>query len=88
MATDVVATLLEIPEESFEVVMRPADPAMADAITTAEKARKEAEEASKAAAEALAAAARTLTMKATVRDAGAMLGVSHQYIAKLAPKKG
>ncbi|MGV9452133.1 type II toxin-antitoxin system HicB family antitoxin [Streptomyces sp. NPDC003635] len=87
MAADVVALLLEVPEESFDVVMRPADPEMADAIVTAEKAREEAELASKAAAEALAAAARTLTGKATVRDAGSMLGVSHQYIAKLAPQK-
>ncbi|MFJ7087657.1 type II toxin-antitoxin system HicB family antitoxin [Streptomyces griseus] len=88
MAADVVAMLLEIPEESFKVVMRPADPEMAEAITTAEEAREKAEEAAKAATEALMAAARTLTAKATVRDAGAMLGVSHQYIAKLAPKKG
>lgn len=88
MAADVVAMLLEVPEESFEVVMRPADPDMAHAIITAEKAREEAELANKAAADALAAAARTLTAKATVRDAGSMLGISHQYIAKLAPKKG
>ncbi|MEE1941685.1 type II toxin-antitoxin system HicB family antitoxin [Streptomyces sp. TRM 70361] len=88
MAVDVVAMLLEVPDDSFKVVMRPADPDMANAIITAEEARKEAELASKAAAEALAAAARILTAKATVRDAGSMLGVSHQYIAKLAPKKG
>lgn len=88
MAADVVAMLLEVPEESFEVVMRPADADMASAIITAEKAREEAELANKAAADALAAAARTLTRKATVRDAGSMLGVSHQYIAKLAPKTG
>ncbi|QPP07868.1 type II toxin-antitoxin system HicB family antitoxin [Streptomyces bathyalis] len=86
MAADVVALLLEIPEESFEVVMRPSDPEMADAIITAEKAKEEAELANKAAVEAMAAAARTLTRKATVRDAGSMLGVSHQYIAKLAPR--
>ncbi|WP_392753994.1 type II toxin-antitoxin system HicB family antitoxin [Streptomyces sp. LN590] len=88
MATDVVALLLEVPEDSFEVVMRPADSDMASAITTAEKAREEAEVAARAASEALAAAARTLTTKVSVRDAGAMLGVSHQYVAKLAPKKG
>ncbi|MCI0383462.1 type II toxin-antitoxin system HicB family antitoxin [Streptomyces sp. CNQ085] len=88
MAVDVVAMLLEVPDDSFKVVMRPADPDMAKAIIAAEEARKEAELAGKAAAEALAAAARILTAKATVRDAGSMLGISHQYIAKLAPKKG
>ncbi|MFG2222289.1 hypothetical protein [Streptomyces sp. NPDC048644] len=88
MATDVVAMLLDIPEEAFEVVLRPADPDMANTIVTTEKARGKAEEAAKAATEALTAAARTLTTRTTVRDAGAMLGISHQYIAKLAPKKG
>ena len=88
MAVDVVAMLLEVPEESVEVVMRPADPDMAEAIDRAEKAREEAEKAAKTAVEALTAAARTLTTKTTVRDVGAMLGVSHQYVAKLAPKKG
>lgn len=87
MAADVVAMLLEVPKESVEVLLHPADPEMAEAIARAEHARREAEKASQAAAEALTAAARTLTAKATVRDAGAMLGVSHQYIAKLAPKK-
>ena len=88
MVTDVVAMLLDVPEDSVKVVMRPADPDMAEAITRAEMAREEAETAARAAAEALAAAARTLTGKVTVRDAGSMLGVSHQYIAKLAPKQG
>ncbi|MBB0243523.1 type II toxin-antitoxin system HicB family antitoxin [Streptomyces alkaliphilus] len=88
MATDVVAMLLEVPEDSFELVMQPADPDMANALITVEGTRKEAELANKAAAEALAVAARILTKKTTVRDAGSMLGVSHQYIAKLAPKKG
>ncbi|MFD5384114.1 type II toxin-antitoxin system HicB family antitoxin [Streptomyces sp. NPDC127074] len=87
MAADVVATLLELSQGAFKVVMRPADPDMANAITKAEKAREEAEVAAKVAAEALTAAARSLTAKVTVRDAGAMLGVSHQYIAKLARKK-
>ena len=43
MAADVVAILLEVPEESIEVVLTPADPDMADAIIRAEKTREEAE---------------------------------------------
>jgi len=35
---------------------------------------------------AMGTAARALTKKMTVRDAAAMLGCSHQYVAKLAPK--
>jgi hypothetical protein len=35
---------------------------------------------------ALGAASRTLTKTATVRDVAEMLGCSHQYVAKLAPK--
>ncbi len=35
---------------------------------------------------AMGAAARALTKRMTVRDVAAMLGCSHQYVAKLAPK--
>ncbi|MFE5398667.1 type II toxin-antitoxin system HicB family antitoxin [Streptomyces sp. NPDC056568] len=86
MAADVVSALLDVSEESFKVELRPADPELAELVSKAEKAREEADRAATKAAEALATAARTLTAKVTVRDAGAILGVSHQYIAKLAPK--
>ncbi|RKN42203.1 hypothetical protein [Streptomyces hoynatensis] len=77
---------MDIDEGSFELVMRPADAAMAAAIIEAERTREEAEQAAARARKALAAAARELTKKVTVRDAGAMLHVSHQQIAKPAPK--
>ncbi|WP_424211092.1 type II toxin-antitoxin system HicB family antitoxin [Streptomyces sp. BI20] len=86
MAHEAVALLLDVPEDSFELVMRPADPELASAITEAEQARAEAENAAARARTALIAAARTLTGTVSVRDAGAMLGVSHQQVAKLAPK--
>ncbi|MEV8548045.1 type II toxin-antitoxin system HicB family antitoxin [Streptomyces sp. NPDC051572] len=88
MASDVVSALLDVPEESFKVELRPEDPELADLVNEAEKTREEADKAAKKAAEALATAARILTEKVTVRDAGAILGVSHQYVAKLAPKSG
>ncbi|MGQ4344016.1 type II toxin-antitoxin system HicB family antitoxin [Streptomyces sp. SAS_275] len=86
MAADVISALLDVPEESFNVELRPADPELDELVSDAEKAREEADKAAKKATEALAAAARVLTAKVTVRDAGAILGVSHQYVAKLAPK--
>ncbi|MGW4541687.1 type II toxin-antitoxin system HicB family antitoxin [Streptomyces chartreusis] len=86
MASDAISALLDVPEESFKVELRPADPELADVVDKAEEARREADRAAKRATEALVVAARILTAKVTVRDAGAMLGVSHQYIAKLAPK--
>ncbi|MEF2525531.1 MULTISPECIES: hypothetical protein [Streptomyces] len=86
MAREAVALLLDVEEDSFELVMRPADPAMAGVIVEAEKAREEAERAAARARRALVAAAVELTKTVTVRDAGAMLHVSHQQIAKLAPK--
>ncbi|MGR4882125.1 type II toxin-antitoxin system HicB family antitoxin [Streptomyces sp. LARHCF249] len=87
MTKDVVALLLDVPEESFDIALRPADPKMAEVIAKVEKTREEAERAAAVALDALQEAARLLTDEVTVRDAGAMLGVSHQYIAKLAPKK-
>lgn len=86
MAADVISALLDVPEESFKVELRLADPELDELVSGAEKAREEADRAARKATEALAAAARILTAKVTVRDAGAILGVSHQYVAKLAPK--
>ncbi|MET9350581.1 type II toxin-antitoxin system HicB family antitoxin [Streptomyces termitum] len=87
MTKDVVALLLDVPEESFDIALRPADPKMAEAIARVERTREEAERAAAVALEALQEGAQLLTEVATVRDVGAMLGVSHQYIAKLAPRK-
>ncbi|GGT00383.1 MULTISPECIES: type II toxin-antitoxin system HicB family antitoxin [Streptomyces] len=86
MAREAVALLLDVDEDSFELAMRPADPTMAALIVEAERAREEAEQAAARARKALVAAAVELTKTVTVRDAGAMLHVSYQQIAKLAPK--
>ncbi|MFD6294083.1 hypothetical protein ACFWFU_04585 [Streptomyces sp. NPDC060235] len=51
-----------------------------------EKAREEAGKAAKKATEALAVAVRVLIAKVSVSGAGAILSVSHQYVAKLASK--
>ncbi|AWI29052.1 type II toxin-antitoxin system HicB family antitoxin [Streptomyces sp. ICN441] len=87
MAREAIALLLDVESDSFEVVMLPADPEMAAAVIKAEEAREAAETAARRAAEALAQAARVLVDHAvTVRDAGAMLNVSYQQVAKLAPR--
>lgn len=87
MARDVVASLLDVEPDSFDLVMRPADPVIAEAIDDMERAKAEAERAQTAAALAQKRAAQLLTRTLTVRDAGALLDLSHQQVAKLAPKK-
>lgn len=86
MAREAIALLLDVEEDSFELVMRPSDPTLAAVVIDAERAREEAEQAAARARKALVAAAVELTKSVTVRDAGAILRVSHQQIAKLAPK--
>ncbi|MCQ8832407.1 hypothetical protein [Streptomyces malaysiensis] len=77
---------MDVEVDGFNLVMRPADPAMAAVVVEAEEKKGAAEAAEKEAAAALAKAARTLTRSLTVRDTGAILGVSYQYVTTLAPK--
>lgn len=82
-----LASLLGVGEFDFNLVVRPDDAesrALIEALEQADAAQNAAQQAKIV---ALDAAARGLSAKYTYRDAGAMLGLSHQYIAKLAPKK-
>jgi hypothetical protein len=87
MAVDLVANLLDVPATSFLVRMEFADPELAAVVAEAERTRDSARLAVEEAEKALVTAVRKLTAQTTVRDAGGILGYSHQYIAKLAPKK-
>jgi len=85
MARDAIAGVLEVARDSFEIVVEPEVPAavrtLVDKATTA---RWQAAEAQDAAARLTRDAARGLVQEGlTVRDAGVLLGVSHQRIAQL-----
>lgn len=85
MAREAIAGVLDIGAGSFEVVVAPEMPAPVRAIVDqATTARSEAAQAQDAAAQLTRDAARRLVQEGlTVRDAGVLLGVSHQRIAQL-----
>lgn len=87
MTRDAIAVLLEIPADSFDVTLTPAD-LDARAALAALAAASSAEEAAIAArAAALCAAAQVLTVHGfSVRDAGAALKISYQRVSQLAPQ--
>jgi hypothetical protein len=85
MARDAIAGVLDVAPGSFEVTVGPEMPdavrAIVDQATTA---RSQAAQAQDTAAQLTREAARRLVGEGlTVRDAGALLGVSHQRIAQL-----
>jgi hypothetical protein len=85
VAREAIAGVLDIPPDSFAIVVAPEVPAPARTVVDkATKARSEAARAQDAAAQLTRDAARRLVQEGlTVRDAGALLGVSHQRIAQL-----
>lgn len=85
MARDAIAGVLDVAPESFQVVVLPVMPGPVRAIVDqAKMARSQAAAAQDVAAELTRAAARRLVQEGlTVRDAGVLLGVSHQRIAQL-----
>lgn len=87
MAADLVAILLEIPIESVHIEPVLDNPQAQAAWGQARRTRAAAQKASMDAEEALVKAAKILTGMSTVRDAGAILGYSHQHIAKLVPQR-
>jgi predicted RNase H-like HicB family nuclease len=85
MARDVIATMLDVPEDSFDVDIMPTlvGPLAGD-LAEALRARSEAAEAQEAERRATDDAARRLQAEGLpVRDIGRLLGVSYQRAAKL-----
>jgi predicted RNase H-like HicB family nuclease len=85
MARDVIATMLDVPEDSFDVdVMPTLMGPLAGELAEALRARGEAAEAQETARRATDQAARRLQEEGLpVRDIGRLLGVSYQRAAKL-----
>lgn len=85
MAREAIALMLDVDPQSFDVDVQPDLP---QEVTRARKARSALRKAEESAEEATVAAARALLAKGyTVRDAGALLGISPQRVSQLAPRK-
>ena len=87
MAREAVALLLDLPEEEIEIDLQPKLPEGTIAALSDFRARRlQREEAEEAERDAQVAAAQALTDAGlSVRDAGVVLGISHQRVAQLAP---
>ncbi len=86
MTRDAIALFLDVPSDSFDVRVEPVLPRdLQKKVGRARKARDEAELLQRDAAIASAEVAADLVRSAhlTVRDAGRVLGLSHQRIAQL-----
>jgi hypothetical protein len=77
--------MLDVPEDSFDVVLSPHLPERTElAVDELRRRKGQADAAQRAASEAAVAAAEALVGAGlTVRDAGRVLGVSHQRVAQL-----
>jgi predicted RNase H-like HicB family nuclease len=81
MARDAIALMLDVPAESFAVDVHPELP---PAAARAVEARRAAKEAAKEAEEGTTQAVRVLLGEGfTVRDIGAMLGLSPQRVSQI-----
>jgi predicted RNase H-like HicB family nuclease len=86
MAREAISLFRDVPPDSFEVTVIPVLPAPVQAdVDRARAVRGEADELQREAAIATARAARELVKEAklTVREAGQILGMSHQRVAQL-----
>lgn len=85
MAREAIALMLGVDEASFDVELAPQLPAeLAAGVAEVARRRAEVGDVQRAAAEAALAAAKGLVQAGlTVRDAGWVLGVSHQRVAQL-----
>jgi predicted RNase H-like HicB family nuclease len=95
MAQDAIAATLDIPADSIKIKVEPVlDPQAQDALRRLERATHEADEARKAVtAMAINAAEVLVGSGLTVRDAGWIMGVSHQRVdllvqARVSPTSG
>jgi predicted RNase H-like HicB family nuclease len=86
MATEVVALLLDVPEDDIEIDLRVAG--AEELLDDLAQARTDKEAAARAEQETLARVARDLTARGlTQRDAARLLGLSPQRVAQLAPRR-
>jgi len=85
MASDVIALMLGVPEDSFGIHLAPVlDDRAQKVLEQADKAKGAAQDAQREAVAAMSMAARTLVREGlTVRDAGRLLGVSFQRVSQL-----
>jgi hypothetical protein len=85
MVREAIAGVKDVAPDSFEIVVTPQVPsAVRTIVEQATMARSQAAQAQDTAAQLTRDAARRLVQEGlTVRDAGALLGVSHQRIAQL-----
>jgi hypothetical protein len=86
MARDAIALMLEVPPDSFRVMVRPElGPKLDEAVDRARKARSQADRAQRDAAEASTVAiTKLLALGLSMREAGQILGLSHQRVAQIA----
>jgi len=86
MARDAIALMLEVPPNSFRVMVRPElGQKLDEAVDRARKARSQADRAQRDAAEArTVATTKLLALGLSMREAGQILGLSHQRVAQIA----
>jgi predicted RNase H-like HicB family nuclease len=85
MAREAIALMLDVDPHSFDVEVQPELP---PEVTRARRARSALREAEESAEEATVTAARSLIADGyTVRDAGALLGISPQRVSQLVRKQ-
>lgn len=85
MSREAISLVLDVPEDAVTVTVAPEVPAtLRSMVNEAVAARSRAADAQDAAARLTRDAARRLVQEGlTVRDAGALLGMSHQRVAQL-----
>lgn len=87
MAREAIALILDVPEDSFDVVVEPQIGTLGDlgrAIEDALRARQAAEEAQEASSTAMRhAVSEVRSAGYSARDAGMLLGVSNQRISQI-----
>jgi len=86
MARDAIALFLDVPDDSFDVILQPVLPEELELeLQEAKTARSRADDAGREAQDAVRRVTRRLhdELGLTVRDAGAILGVSHQRAQQL-----
>ncbi len=86
MVRDLLSLMLEVPEDSFRVVVKPElGPELDATVDRARRARERADGAQREAAEANTAAVTALLgLSLSMREAGQLLGLSHQRVAQIA----